>query len=1459
MLLIMLTVVVFTTIVPIRGSVQSDIPPPAGSGEFGTFVAFLPNGNIIVTDPLYDAPGPVANVGAVHLFNGVTLALIASLTGSLAEDRVGNLDVVVLPNGNYVVRSTLWGTNDVGSVTFCNMATGCNGTVSAANSLIGGTASDTVGNLPITILSDGDFVVRSTNWDKPSPTVSNVGATTFCSGTTGCPIGLVTAANSLIGSTASDFVGNGGVTALSNGNYVVRSSNWDNPAPIVSNVGAVSFCNGTTGCTGAVSGANSLIGVTASDQVGSGAVTALADGDFVVRSPDWDNNVTVVSDVGAATFCNGTTGCTGTISPTNSLVGTLANDRVSGGGVTELANGNYVVNSAGWDNPAPLTVNAGASTWCSGTRGCTGAVTTSNSLFGSTNGDLSATVITALPNGNYVVRSVVWDNGAAANAGAATFCLATGCTGPISTANSLVGSTTNDNLSSGGITFRADSSYTVSSPNWDDGAIADAGMIAFCFSPTGCHGETAPTGASDAPLAGHKDARGSSPNDHVGSRPPIDLGPDIFGIPAPDADPNNVLDGGFFAIIPSSAGPITRIDEAFGFYGTSPGDKVGLLGAMVLKNRKFVFFSPRWNGDTGAVTYVDMRDPNLLTRQPVTTGKSFTGTGNGACMGATNCSSPLPFYAALTSGAVAVGCPNCAFNGVPGAGTVTKLDRRNNYRMGEMPTVGNSVGGRLSGDMTGADITALDDGNYNVIAPQITGPGGEDNAGAVFYGAGLGGTSAGPPAVNNAVFGNTSRTVTTTNVAANEEFGRFLVSLLDTNRVTVYDYKYTVVNNGPFTNPLTFDLNDVPGENDDVVAPNGLTLSINDITPINSLEVGCTGAISGASPTSFFVTHYGQNFCATGDGFLYMGTNENGNNAYSPAQITVTDLAGNPSALVVVDVYQDAIPFLPEGTNLGRTWFLETVEPNVRANARFDFLPTDLNGDPQLYDVEVLRGSNLAFLGASHACGPAQTCIDTVNNFLQIVDNDIFAQSSADISAGIPPCPIISLNPTLLPNGTVGAPYNQTFTPSGGTPPFVFSVTAGTLPPGMTLNATTGELTGAPTTSGIFNLTIAATDANNCIGTQSYSVTINPAPTATSTNTPTDTPTSTPTDTPTNTPTDTPTSTPTDTPTATPTGPPMISGTVTYGNALGNPPPPRFVSNVLISGAGSVPVSVFTGGLGANEGQYSLSGFGAGSYTVTPTKTGGINGGISSFDAARIALHVAGPPNPQLTATQLIVADVSGNGVVSSFDAGMIAKFVAGPPYLPPGIGAAGTWRFTPLNRSYASVTSNITGEDYVGLLMGEVSGNWNNTGARPIGSRQLAEGGGPERGIAVELPQIEAAVGKEIIVPVNVEGVASKGIISYEFDLRYDPAVIQPMENPVDLAGTVSRGFSVVTNATEPGVLRAVVYGVIPIDEDGLLLNLRFMAVGAAGSVSPLMWERIMFNEGEPRVMAVDGQVDLF
>jgi PKD repeat protein len=88
-------------------------------------------------------------------------------------------------------------------------------------------------------------------------------------------------------------------------------------------------------------------------------------------------------------------------------------------------------------------------------------------------------------------------------------------------------------------------------------------------------------------------------------------------------------------------------------------------------------------------------------------------------------------------------------------------------------------------------------------------------------------------------------------------------------------------------------------------------------------------------------------------------------------------------------------------------------------------------------------------------------------------------------------CGTITLSPATLPGGTVGLPYNQTITASGGASPFTFTVTSGSLPSGLNL-ASNGLLSGTPDTNGSFPFTITATDANDCTGSQAYTIVIAP-------------------------------------------------------------------------------------------------------------------------------------------------------------------------------------------------------------------------------------------------------------------------------------------------------------------------------------------------------------------------------
>src|SRR5580704_11134818 len=89
-----------------------------------------------------------------------------------------------------------------------------------------------------------------------------------------------------------------------------------------------------------------------------------------------------------------------------------------------------------------------------------------------------------------------------------------------------------------------------------------------------------------------------------------------------------------------------------------------------------------------------------------------------------------------------------------------------------------------------------------------------------------------------------------------------------------------------------------------------------------------------------------------------------------------------------------------------------------------------------------------------------------------------FSVTSTLFTVTINPAQPLSVSTTSLPPGTIGQMYNVALAARGGATPFTWSVPANSLPPGLALNTSTGQISGIPTTVGSFPLTATVRDSS---------------------------------------------------------------------------------------------------------------------------------------------------------------------------------------------------------------------------------------------------------------------------------------------------------------------------------------------------------------------------------------------
>lgn len=131
----------------------------------------------------------------------------------------------------------------------------------------------------------------------------------------------------------------------------------------------------------------------------------------------------------------------------------------------------------------------------------------------------------------------------------------------------------------------------------------------------------------------------------------------------------------------------------------------------------------------------------------------------------------------------------------------------------------------------------------------------------------------------------------------------------------------------------------------------------------------------------------------------------------------------------------------------------------------------------------------IVLTGASSGTGPGTVDYSVLANPGRSARSGTIRVATVDFlvnQAGVA-CPVIEISPAVLPSAELGKAYSVTFTASGGTSPYQWSL-QGNLPAGLSFSA--GTLSGTPSAAGSFSFVVGATDGGGCPGQKSYSLTV---------------------------------------------------------------------------------------------------------------------------------------------------------------------------------------------------------------------------------------------------------------------------------------------------------------------------------------------------------------------------------
>ncbi|HLJ47001.1 MAG TPA: putative Ig domain-containing protein [Bryobacteraceae bacterium] len=177
---------------------------------------------------------------------------------------------------------------------------------------------------------------------------------------------------------------------------------------------------------------------------------------------------------------------------------------------------------------------------------------------------------------------------------------------------------------------------------------------------------------------------------------------------------------------------------------------------------------------------------------------------------------------------------------------------------------------------------------------------------------------------------------------------------------------------------------------------------------------------------------------------------------------------------------------------------LSITVPNLPAgtvNVAYPGAQFTASGGTSPYSWSVASGSLPPGLSINPQTGLVGGTPTTAGTFpFTIGVHDSVGGSATTSSLSIVVAAPLTITTTSLPAGTVNVAYpSTTLTATGGTQPYNWTVTQGSLPPGLNL-ASSGAITGTPTTAGTFPFTVTVTDSKQASTQAPLQIVVNPAP-----------------------------------------------------------------------------------------------------------------------------------------------------------------------------------------------------------------------------------------------------------------------------------------------------------------------------------------------------------------------------